>query len=134
MFHPGMEEGAKAWVESAALGIELLAIGLIVITIVVSTTAYLLALLVQRADRVDSYERYRRRLGRVLLLGLEILVAADIVRTVALDSSMNAILSLGLLVLIRTFLSWSVVLEVEGYWPWNRPVETRRSAARSTAE
>lgn len=134
MFHPGMEEGAKAWVESAALGIELLAIGLIVITIVVSTTAYLLALAVQRADRVDSYERYRRRLGRVLLLGLEILVAADIVRTVALDSSMNAILSLGLLVLIRTFLSWSVVLEVEGYWPWNRPVETRRSASRSTAE
>lgn len=50
-------------------------------------------------------------------------MAADIVRTVALDSTMNAILSLGLLVIIRTFLSWSVVLEVEGFWPWKRPPE-----------
>ncbi|MCS4280091.1 DUF1622 domain-containing protein [Stenotrophomonas rhizophila] len=117
------QEDAIEWVEWSALGIELLAIGLIVATILVSTVAYLLALAVQHKDRADSYERYRRRLGRALLLGLEILVAADIVRTVALDSTMNAILSLGLLVIIRTFLSWSVVLEVEGFWPWKRPPE-----------
>lgn len=127
MFQSGSEENAIHLVELSALGIELLAIGLIITTIVVSTTVYLFSLIIQRADRVESYERYRRRLGRVLLLGLEILVAADIVRTVALDSTMNAILSLGLLVIIRTFLSWSVVLEVEGYWPWNRPVENRQT-------
>lgn len=117
------QEAAIQWVEWSALGIELVAIFLIVSTIVVSTLVYVLALAVQHKDRVESYERYRRRLGRALLLGLEILVAADIVRTVALDSTMNAILSLGLLVIIRTFLSWSVVLEVEGYWPWKRPAE-----------
>ncbi|MET0654997.1 MAG: DUF1622 domain-containing protein [Pseudoxanthomonas sp.] len=115
------EESAIQLVEWSALGIELLAIALIVGTILVSTTVYLFAVLGQREDRAESYERYRRRLGRALLLGLEILVAADIVRTVALDSTMRAILSLGLLVIIRTFLSWSVVLEVEGHWPWNKP-------------
>ena len=117
------EEAAILWVEWSALGIELLAIALIVATILVSTVVYVLALAVQHKDRVESYERYRRRLGRALLLGLEILVAADIVRTVALDSTMNAILSLALLVIIRTFLSWSVVLEVEGFWPSKRPPE-----------
>jgi len=57
-------------------------------------------------------------LGRVLLLGLEILVAADIVRTVALDPSFENVAVLGLLVLVRTFLSWSIVVEIEGRWPW----------------
>lgn len=117
------EETAIQWVQWSALGIELMAIGLIVSTIVVSTVVYVLAIAVRHQDRVDSYERYRRRLGRALLLGLEILVAADIVRTVALDRTLDAILSLGLLVIIRTFLSWSVVLEVEGFWPWKRPAD-----------
>ncbi|MBJ7516007.1 MAG: DUF1622 domain-containing protein [Stenotrophomonas sp.] len=117
------QASAIRWVEWSALGIELLAIALIVTTIVVSTGVYVLALAVQHKDRAESYQQYRRRLGRALLLGLEILVAADIVRTVALDSSLRAIVSLGLLVIIRTFLSWSVVLEVEGFWPWKRPAE-----------
>jgi len=117
------EEAAIHWVEWSALAIELLAIALIVVTIVVSTAVYVIALAVQHKDRVESYERFRRRLGRALLLGLEILVAADIIRTVALDSTLRAILSLGLLVIIRTFLSWSVVLEVEGFWPWKRPLD-----------
>ena len=60
----------------------------------------------------------RDRLGRVLLLGLEILVAADIVRTVALEPSFQNVAVLGLLVLVRTFLSWSIVVEIEGRWPW----------------
>jgi uncharacterized membrane protein len=57
-------------------------------------------------------------LGRALLLGLEILVAADIVRTVALEASLESVAVLGLLVLIRTFLSWALVVEIEGRWPW----------------
>ncbi|WP_411850994.1 DUF1622 domain-containing protein [Stenotrophomonas sp. LGBM10] len=121
------KEAAIQLVEWSALGIELLAIALILGTILVSTAVYLVALAAQHKDRAESYEQYRRRLGRALLLGLEILVAADIVRTVALDSTMRAILSLGLLVIIRTFLSWSVVLEVEGFWPWNRPKAPREA-------
>jgi uncharacterized membrane protein len=51
-------------------------------------------------------------------LGLEILVAADIIRTVVLEPTLSKVLVLGLLVLIRTFLSWSLVLEIEERWPW----------------
>ena len=52
------------------------------------------------------------------MLGLEILIAADIVRTVALEATLESIGFLGLLVLIRTFLSWSLSVEIEGHWPW----------------
>ena len=58
-------------------------------------------------------------LGKALLLGLEILVAADIIRTVALEATLESVCILGLLVLIRTFLSWALVVEIEGRWPWN---------------
>ena len=73
-----------------------------------------------RRDVGPYYETYKIRIGRSLLLGLEVLVAADIVKTIALDLTF---LSLGLLaglVLVRTFLSWTLVLEIEGRWPWQR--------------
>ena len=66
----------------------------------------------------------------MLLLGLEILVAADIVRTVALEPSFENVAVLGLLVLVRTFLSWSIVVEIEGRWPW----QAKRSAEESQGE
>jgi uncharacterized membrane protein len=53
-----------------------------------------------------------------LLLGLEFLVAADIIRTVALEPTMSNVLMLGLLVVVRTFLSWALVVEMDGRWPW----------------
>lgn len=58
------------------------------------------------------------------MLGLEILVAADIVRTVALEATLESVIILGLLVLIRTFLSWALVVEIEGHWPWQPERET----------
>ena len=67
---------------------------------------------------VDHYRSFRTRVGRFLLLGLEILVAADIIKTVALEPSFTNVGVLALLVLIRTFLSWTLVLEIEGRWPW----------------
>ena len=71
-----------------------------------------------RPERDALYKQLKVRLGRALLLGLEILVAADIVRTVALEATMQSVAVLGLLVLIRTFLSWALVVEIEGRWPW----------------
>jgi uncharacterized membrane protein len=102
------------WIESAAQGIEMLAVALIVAVIVGATRHYLLVSLGRRPALPAAYEEYRKRLGRPLRLGLEILVAADIVRTIALDNTLRSIASLGILVLIRTFLSWSLMLEVEG--------------------
>ena len=71
-----------------------------------------------RVDRSDAYRRDQINLGRVLLLGLEFLVAADIVRTVALDPTLLSVSMLGLLIVVRTFFSWSLVVEIEGRWPW----------------
>jgi len=65
------------------------------------------------------------------LLGLEILVAADIVRTAALEPDLRNFEALGILVVVRTFLSWSIVVEVEGRWPWQRRAE---SASRTPPE
>lgn len=68
----------------------------------------------------------RLALGRVLLLGLEVLIAADIIATVALDLNLESVLALGLVVLIRTFLSWAIEVESYGHWPWQ--AATRRGA------
>ena len=70
------------------------------------------------------YERYRQDLGRAILVGLEVLVAADIVRTVAFTPTMDSVLVLAMIVAIRTFLSWSLALELEGRWPWQRSAES----------
>ncbi len=66
----------------------------------------------------DVYRWYRRILGRTILLGLELLVAADIIKTVAITPTVESVLLLGVIVLIRTFLSWSLELEISGRWPW----------------
>lgn len=68
----------------------------------------------------ELYEELRRNLGRGILLSLEILVAGDIIRTVAVDPSLESVGILGLIVLIRTFLSWSLEVEIDGVWPWKR--------------
>ncbi len=105
------------WIELAALAIEILAVVIIVVAIAGATVHYLYRGL-KRHDAEATYRQYKTRLGKALMLGLEVLVAADIVTTVALETTLESILGLGLLVLIRTFLSWSLSVEIEGHWPW----------------
>jgi uncharacterized membrane protein len=66
----------------------------------------------------NVYQTFRRSLGRSILLGLELLVAADIIRTVAITPTLESVVVLGAIVLIRTFLSFSLELEMTGRWPW----------------
>ena len=73
-----------------------------------------------RRDDGGAYDFFRRRLGRAILLGLEFLVAADIIRTVAVTPTGESVLVLGGIVLIRTFLSFSLQLEMTGAWPWQQ--------------
>jgi uncharacterized membrane protein len=68
----------------------------------------------------DAYRSYRQGLGRAILLGLEILVAADIIRSVAISPSFSSVGVLALIVLVRTFLSFTLQLEIEGRWPWEK--------------
>src|SRR6478736_6421591 len=84
----------------------------------------------------NVYRLFRRRLGRSILLGLELLVAADIIRTVAITPTLESVAVLAAIVLIRTFLSFSLELEITGRWPWQSgtrrspPTEQRRSRAQ----
>ena len=127
----GVELG-RVWVERAATGIELLAVAQIVLMIVYATALYVVDRYLRGQDQRRVFNVYRTRLGQGLLLGLEILVAADVVRTVALAPTLANVLILGLLVVIRTFLSWSLVVELEGRWPWQ--ASHRREAGESSTE
>ena len=71
-------------------------------------------------DRRSAYEAARRGVGRSVLLGLEVLIIADIVMTITIDPSVDSALTLGLIVLVRTFLSFSLEIELEGVVPWRR--------------
>ena len=74
----------------------------------------------------DAYERYRSNLGRGILLGLEFLVGADIIATITAPLTVQSITLLGAVVVIRTFLSFSLEIEIEGCWPWERARRSRR--------
>ena len=85
----------------------------------------LLALRPKRQHAVSPYRQFRQDLGRAILLGLEFLVAADIIRTVAEKPTLQGVVVLGIIVLIRTFLSFTLTVELEGRWPWQREAQTR---------
>ena len=70
--------------------------------------------------RPGSYEELRRNLGRSILLGLEVLIVADIVRTIVIDQTFESVTVLAAIVLIRIVLSFSLEVEIDGVWPWNR--------------
>lgn len=101
-------------IEAAALGVEVLAVAVIVIAVVFGTGRFLLHL----HQGIEGYKTYKHNLTKALLLGLEFLVAADIVRTVAIDATLENVAMLGALVVVRTVLSWSLVVEMDGRWPW----------------
>ena len=114
----GAGETILEWIEFAALAIEVVAVVIIVVVILYALLRYFYEAARHPAEIHRLYRDLKVRLSKSLLLGLEILVAADIVRTVALDTTIQAVVVLGLLVLIRTFLSWSLVVEIEERWPW----------------
>ncbi len=122
-----------SWIELISRGIELLAIVVIVLAIAYATTRYVTQS-ITHSPLGDPYNRFRVLLGRALLLGLEILVAADIIRTVALQPSLTSITVLGILVVIRTFLSWSLVVEIEGRWPWQTKGEAASAEGAKPTE
>jgi uncharacterized membrane protein len=113
----GFVEAVLDAVEYVALAIEVMAVSVIALGIL-SATLILIWHRLGHPNLPLDIKGYRARMGSTLLLGLEILVAADIVRTVALEPSLQNAAVLGLLVVIRTFLSWSLVIEIEERWPW----------------
>lgn len=76
--------------------------------------------IIRHRGATQAYRTLRRGLGQGILLGLEFLVAADIIRSVAVAPTLQSVIVLGIIVLIRTFLSWSLEVEITGKWPWQR--------------
>lgn len=99
------------------------AAGVAVIVIGAAIATWAAAVRFARHD-AGTYRAFRQQLGRTILLGLELLVAGDIVRTVAAQPTLTSVAILGLIVLIRTFLSFSLEVELTGRWPWQQQATT----------
>jgi uncharacterized membrane protein len=96
-------------------------IGGVLILVVGSLAAFVTAAAsYRRIGAVRAYEGARRNVGRAILLGLEFLIIADIVLTITVDPTLDSARALGLIVLVRTFLSFSLEVELEGTLPWRR--------------
>jgi len=104
--------------ESATRLIELVGVLLILGGAAAATARFLTRWV--SAGLETAYREYRQQLGRAILLGLEFLVAGDIINTVAVDPTFRSVVVLAGIVAIRTFLSFSLEVEIEGRWPWNR--------------
>lgn len=120
---------SKEYIEAVGEVIDALGVAAIVIGIVAATVIAGWRLL---SRQPDTYRHFRRFLGRSILLGLEILVAADIIKTVAVTPTLESVAVLAAIVVIRTFLSWSLELEISGRWPWQKSA-TQEAAPRDAA-
>ena len=92
----------------------------VVVIVTGAAIAFVIAAVRRSRRESDVYRRFRQQLGQTILLGLELLVAGDIVRTVAASPSLTSVAILAAIVLIRTFLSFSLEVETTGRWPWQR--------------
>ena len=117
-------EGVSLYIEYIAKAIEVLGIAVIVIGTLIALFNYILHF---KKERGSYYSSVRQELGKCILLGLEILVAADIIATVVTEPTMNRVLTLAIVVLIRTFLSLSIQVEIEGRFPWQQSRSTQKN-------
>ena len=116
---------SETLVPPAVHAIEL--VGVAIIAAGAAVTLLLFAIdLVRRTSTEEAVANFRSSLGRVILVGLEFLVAADIINTVVIEMNLENVASLAIIVLIRTLLSFSLEAEIEGRWPWQRGDEKER--------
>ena len=112
-------EGFDQSIKWVAVGIESIAIGIILLGTVITTIIFI-GRVIQEGSLEECYRRFRSDFGKAVLLGLEFLIASDIVGTVAIGPTFQDLGILALLVVIRTFLSFSLELEITGRWPWQK--------------
>ena len=112
----------KELFEIISVGVEAIAVALLSLGVIISTGRFHYGAV--RGSAVTAYHHYRRELGRTLMLALELLIAADIIYTIAIEPSYTSLSMLAILVVIRTFLSFALEVEVTGHWPWQGGDET----------
>jgi len=109
-----------AWIHLVTRVVEIVGTAIIVVGSFGALASFLLGLARAATARDLLVSRFRSSLGRSILLGLEFLVAADIINTVAVEPTIRSLIVLAGIVLIRTFLSFSLEVEIEGRWPWQK--------------
>ena len=112
-------------VSEIVVAIELIGVAIITIGAAWSLGAFIVAL-ARGADRLETIAALRSSLGRAILMGLEFLVAADIINTVVIDMSPENVASLAAIVAIRVVLSFTLEAEIDGRWPWQRGARAQR--------
>jgi uncharacterized membrane protein len=129
--------GFEQTMDAIARGVEIIGIVTLVLGLAAALVRAGLVLSSGQGGVEEAYRIVRTVFGRSILLGLEFLVAADIIRTVAVQPSLQNVAVLGLIVLIRTFLSFSLEVEIDGRWPWQHAVLGRTTptpASRNSSE
>lgn len=120
-------------IETIGKAIDALGVGILALGSLLALGGYALAAVRRRAGP-DAYRETRQRLGRSILLGLELLVAADIIRTVAISPTFTSVGVLAIIVFIRTFLSMALEVELTGTWPWRKGREAATGGTTGTGE
>ena len=110
---------SKPFIDAIDQLFEVAGVVALVVGALAASLNYLIILVLKPAQRAAAYGNLRKGLGRAIQVGLELLVAGDIIRTVAIAPSLQNVGVLGLIVAIRTFLSWSLEVEINGRWPWS---------------
>lgn len=116
----------REWTDAVATAVDVTGVAVVVIGMIFATWRFLLG---YREGIDGAYLKCRQEIGRSILLGLEFLVAGDIIRTVVVAPTMENVKVLGVIVVIRTFLSISLQVELEGRWPWQKKTDPESGVA-----
>jgi len=116
-----MSEAVVSLVEGAVIILSMSSVVVIVVGLLVAFGSYLRHFL--QLSPEESFRKFKPRLARVLMVALEILVVADVIETLTVNITFESLATLGLLVIARTWLSWTLTLEAEGRWPWQPAVK-----------
>jgi len=121
-----MIETALRYLELAGSAISLFAVGVIVVGFAVAAGRY--ANRWRDVSRDRNFKQFKIDLGHALTLGLEILVLADVIETITVEPTFRSLAVLAFLVVVRTIVSWTLALEIDGRWPWQAPAEGQANA------
>ena len=110
-------------IEGISFGIEILAVLIISVAIAHGVIRFIFHI---SKKKISAFQYYKIQVVEALQMGLDLLIAADIIRTIIVKPTIESIMVLGMLVVIRTLLSWSLSLEAEGRWPWQASMKSEK--------
>jgi uncharacterized membrane protein len=121
-----LAEQILRFLEITAVGISLFAVAVIIVGFIVAAWHYLHQF--RETNLEQNFTQFKIELGSVLLLGLEILVLADVIETITVTPTFHSLAELAAIIVIRTAVSWALTLETEGRWPWQADIEGKENA------